>query len=73
MVEVPQNHLHSGCGGVRDAAVHLPLPGEDLRKVHIVVRACFGRNVYLSASGKPGFCSLPQSKNNNRIGMEITR
>ncbi len=40
-VESRGDHRHSGGEGVWDAAVHLPLPGGDLRKGQVVVRAVF--------------------------------
>ena len=47
-MEKRQNHRHSCCKAVRDAAFHLPLSCGDLRKSQIVVSGYFYRNVYLS-------------------------
>ena len=40
-VESRGHHWHSGGERVRDAAVHLPLPGGDLRKGHVIVKGVF--------------------------------
>lgn len=42
-----ENHRFSRCKTVRDAPIHLPLSGGDLRKIQIIVSGRFYRNVYL--------------------------
>ena len=53
--EVESRGDHWYCGGKRvwDAAVHLPLPGGDLRKCQVIVRGCFYRNVYFPVNTPP--------------------
>ena len=44
------NHRHSSSEGVRNAAVHLPLPGGDLRKGQVIVKGAFLQECVLSVN-----------------------
>ena len=61
-VEIREDHRHGGGKGVRDAAVHVPVSGGDLRKCQVVVGGGILQEGVLYCKRKPLFIflSLPQ-------------